>query len=40
LTFLQKRHRFDLKKIDQDDPVTRSKPGTRALDRAGSENYG
>jgi hypothetical protein len=40
LTFLLKRHRFDLKKIDQDDPVTRSKPGTRALDRAGSENYG
>jgi len=39
--FLLKRHRFDFfkKKIDPADPVTRSKPGTRALDRAGFENY-
>jgi len=39
--FLLKRHRFDLKKWI--DPMTRSKPETRALDRAGhrtgSENY-
>ena len=40
--FLLKRHHFDLKKkrIDPGDPVTRSKPGTRALDRVGSKNYG
>ena len=36
--FLLKRRRFNLKKnrIDPGDPVTRSKPGTRALNRAGS----
>ena len=36
---LLKRRRFDFKKIDPDDPVTRSKPRTWALDRAGSKNY-
>jgi hypothetical protein len=35
--FLLKRRRFDYKKrIDPTDPVTRSKPGTRALNRAWS----
>jgi hypothetical protein len=29
-----------IKKIDPDDLVTQSKPGTRVLDRARSENYG
>ena len=39
--FLLKRRRFDFfKKIDPDDPVTRSKPGTRVLNRTGSKNYG
>jgi hypothetical protein len=38
--FLLKRRRFDFKKNDPGNPVTRSKPGTRALDRAGSKNYG
>ena len=28
-----------LKKINPDNPVTRSKPRTRTLDRAGSKNY-
>jgi hypothetical protein len=39
--FLLKQRRFDFfkKKIDPDDPVTWSKPGTRALDRAESKNY-
>ena len=27
------------KRIDSGDPVTRSKPGTQALDRAEFENY-
>jgi hypothetical protein len=40
LLFLLKRRRFDLKKkIDPDDSVNRSKPGTRALDQTGSKNY-
>ena len=30
---------FFKKKIDPGDPVTRSKPRTRILDRAGSKNY-
>jgi hypothetical protein len=30
---------FFLKKNDPGNPVTRSKPGTRILDRAGSKNY-
>jgi hypothetical protein len=40
--FLLKWYRFNffLKKIDPEDLVTRSKPGTRALDQAGSKNYG
>jgi hypothetical protein len=40
--FLLKQRRFDFlkKQIDMDDPVTWSKSGTRALDRAGSKNYG
>jgi hypothetical protein len=44
--FLLKRCCFDLKKkrIDPGDPMTQSKPGARALDRAGyrarSKNYG
>jgi hypothetical protein len=39
--FLLKQRRFDFfkKKFDPDDPVTWSKPGTRALDRAESKNY-
>jgi hypothetical protein len=37
--FFTKTTSFWFKKIDPSDPVTRSKPGTRALDRAGSENY-
>jgi len=38
--FLLKWRRFDYKKrIDPGDPMTRSKPGTRALKRAGSKNY-
>jgi hypothetical protein len=34
-------HHFDFKKkrIDPGDPVTQSKPRTRALDRVGSKNY-
>jgi hypothetical protein len=35
--FLLKRRRFDLKK--KLTRMTRSKPGTWALDRAGPENY-
>jgi hypothetical protein len=40
--FLLKRRRFDFfkKRIDPTDPVTRLKPETQALNRAGSENYG
>jgi hypothetical protein len=39
--FLLKRHHFDfLKKLTRMIQATRSKPGTRALDRAGSKNYG
>jgi hypothetical protein len=39
--FLLKRRRFDFLKIgiDPGDPMTRSKPGTRALDRAEFKNY-
>jgi hypothetical protein len=33
--FLLKRRHFDLKKFDPDNPVTRKKPGTQVLDRAG-----
>jgi hypothetical protein len=40
LVFFTKTTSFWFKKIDPTDPVTRSKPGTRALDRDGSENYG
>jgi hypothetical protein len=36
--FLLKRRRFDFKK--KIDPVTRSKPKTRALNWAKSKNYG
>jgi hypothetical protein len=37
--FLLKRRHFNFFKNDSDDLVTQSKPKTRALDRAGSENY-
>jgi len=38
--FLLKRRHFNFfKKINPDDPVTGSKPETRALNRAGSENH-
>ena len=38
--FFTKPRRFDLKKrIDPGNPVTMSKPKTRTLDRARSENY-
>jgi hypothetical protein len=37
--FLLKRRRFDFKKIEPGDLVTRLKPETRALDRTGSKNY-
>jgi hypothetical protein len=40
LFFLLKRRRFDLKKkLTRANWTTRSKPGTRALDRTRSENY-
>jgi hypothetical protein len=39
--FLLKRRRFDfLKKLDPDDPVTRSKPGTWVLNRTGLKTMG